>query len=282
MQEIVLEAPETELQQNEIVVQTAQPLELEASAQETMHKLLSQTSPELPQDLSQAVVNTYNGHTYARFDEVMTWEEAEAFCEKEGGHLATITSREEQLAIAQMFSDAPYSAYWLGATDKEWEGAWKWVTGEPFSWTDWYDNQPNNDNQNEFEEENYLTIVPNWNTQWNDAPNGEAYGFILELDPSEEVEGQTMLTALVASDSSQAGVSDAFLDPYGGKHYNSVYLDASQSGWISYQLDGKWDVFGVNLSTYTDASSGISIDIAIWGDGRLLYMERGYQKTDAP
>lgn len=54
-----------------------------------------------------------------------------------------------------------------------------------------------------------MTIVPNWNTQWNDAPNGEAYGFILELDPSEEVEGQTMLTALVASDSSQAGVSDA-------------------------------------------------------------------------
>jgi hypothetical protein len=282
MQEIVLEAPETELQQNEIVVQTAQPLELEASAQETMHKLLSQTSPELPQDLSQAVANTYNGHTYARFDEVMTWEEAEAFCEKEGGHLATITSREEQLAIAQMFSDAPYSAYWLGATDKEWEGAWKWVTGEPFSWTDWYDNQPNNDNQNEFEEENYLTIVPNWNTQWNDAPNGEAYGFILELDPSEEVEGQTMLTALVASDSSQAGVSDAFSDPYGGTHYNSVYLDASEYGWVSYQLDGKWDVFGANLSTYTDASSGISIDIAIWGDGRLLYLERGYQKTDAP
>ena len=69
----MLEAPETELQQNEIVVQTAQPLELEASAQETMHKLLSQTSPELPQDLSQAVANTYNGHTYARFDEVMTW-----------------------------------------------------------------------------------------------------------------------------------------------------------------------------------------------------------------
>lgn len=73
-----------------------------------------------------------------------------------------------------------------------------------------------------------------------------------------------------------------FSDPYGGTHYNSVYLDASEYGWVSYQLDGKWDVFGANLSTYTDASSGISIDIAIWGDGRLLYLERGYQKTDAP
>lgn len=281
-QEIVLDAPETEVQESEIAIQTAQPLELEAGAQETMHELLSRTSPALPQNLSPDAVNTYNGHTYARFDEVMTWEKAEAFCENAGGHLATITSRQEQLAIAQLFSDAPYSAYWLGATDKEWEGAWKWVTGESFDWTNWYDNQPDNDDQNEYEEENYLTTVLNWNTQWNDAPNGEEYGFILELDPSNEVEGQTMLTKLSSSGSSQAGVSDAFSDPYGGNHYNSVYLDASESGWISYQLDGKWDVFGANLSTYTEASSGISIDVAIWGDGRLLYMERGYQKTDAP
>ena len=281
-QETVLDAPKAEVQESEIIIQTAQPLELEANAQETMHELLSRTGLEIPKNLSPDAVNTYNGHTYARFDEVMTWEDAEAFCENAGGHLATITSRQEQLAIAQLFSEAPYSAYWLGAKDKEWEGAWKWVTGEAFDWTNWYDNQPDNDNQNEYEEENYLTAVLNWDTQWNDAPNGEEYGFILELDPFEDAEGQMMLTNIASSGLSQTGVSDAFSDPYGGSHYNSVYLDASQSGWISYQLDGKWDVFGANLSTYTDASSGISIDVAIWGDGRLLYMERGYQKTDAP
>lgn len=74
-----------------------------------MYEFLPQTSLKLPhQDLPSAVVNTYNGHIYTRFEEVITWEKAEAFCEKEGGHLAIVSSRGEQLAIAQMFSDVPY------------------------------------------------------------------------------------------------------------------------------------------------------------------------------
>ncbi|MGN0486576.1 MAG: hypothetical protein ACI4GB_05015 [Acutalibacteraceae bacterium] len=38
---------------------------------------------------------TFNGHTYQRFDESMTWKEAKAYCESLGGYLATITSSAE-------------------------------------------------------------------------------------------------------------------------------------------------------------------------------------------
>lgn len=34
----------------------------------------------------------YNGHTYKRFDESMSWKDAKAYCESIGGYLATITS----------------------------------------------------------------------------------------------------------------------------------------------------------------------------------------------
>lgn len=265
----------------EIVLQTADPIELDEASQQAMHELLSSTSPQLPQNLSPANVISYNGHTYARFDEVMTWEDAEAFCENAGGHLVTISGWREQLIVSELISDGAYSTYWLGATDKDWEGAWKWVTNEDFDWTNWHENQPDNDT-NEYDSEDYLTTVGNWDAQWNDSPNGQDYGFILELDPSWNPEEQQMLTKLPMSGGSSSGVSNAFYDPYGEAHYASVYVDASENGWVSYQLDGKWSTFGANLSTYADAGSGISIDIAIWGDGRLLYMKRGYQKTDAP
>lgn len=38
----------------------------------------------------------FNGSNYKIFDDIMTWYEANEFAESLGGHLATITSNEEQ------------------------------------------------------------------------------------------------------------------------------------------------------------------------------------------
>ena len=74
----------------------------------------------------------------------MTWHEAKAFCERLGGHLATITSAREQQFVQNLIKDGSKNQYWLGATDEVREGDWRWVTGEGWGYTNWLVGEPAN------------------------------------------------------------------------------------------------------------------------------------------
>lgn len=127
--------------------------------------------------------NIYNGHRYEVFDEAMSWEEARAYCESLGGHLAAVTTQEEADYILTLTKSR--TDYWLGATDAEEEGVWKWITGETWDYTNWHFDQPDNDE----ERENYLCLVTDWQEEWNDAFNEGAasdLGFICEWDTTGE------------------------------------------------------------------------------------------------
>lgn len=135
----------------------------------------------------------FNGHYYQVYDNSMTWTEAKEYCEKLGGHLVTITSIEENNYIKDLVvSNGKKNAYWLGASDSETEGVWKWVTGEPFEFSDWGTDEPNQDG-----EENYLELLVNainYSLKWNDSNlNGgggmvslQNHGFICEWDEIPE------------------------------------------------------------------------------------------------
>lgn len=60
----------------------------------------------------------------------MRWEDARACCEKLGGHLLTITSREEDEFLASLFEGGCF--FWMGLQVGE-RGP-EWVTGEPFAY----------------------------------------------------------------------------------------------------------------------------------------------------
>jgi hypothetical protein len=81
-----------------------------------------------------------SGHVYQRGNEPMTWHEAKAYCENLGGHLATISSAEENEFLYQTF--ARDQACWLGATREERSRQWRWVTGEPMNYTNWFRDEP--------------------------------------------------------------------------------------------------------------------------------------------
>ena len=63
------------------------------------------------------------------------------------GHLATITSQAEQDFIVGQFGDA-IRAKWLGGFQTpgsvEPNEGWSWITGEPFTYSNWGFNEPNN------------------------------------------------------------------------------------------------------------------------------------------
>ena len=102
----------------------------------------------------------FNGHSYQRFDTAMSWAAAKAFCETKGGHLATITSQAENDFIS---ANLRTDNYWLGGTDEAFEGVWRWITGEPWTYTSWDVGKPNHIVANE----NY--IVANQTTsKWSD------------------------------------------------------------------------------------------------------------------
>jgi hypothetical protein len=121
---------------------------------------------------------------YGRYEKIrglIAWDNAKEDALLRGGHLLTITSAAEygQIASALGPNFGNQEAWWIGATDWEEEGAWKWVTGERWSYSPWSPQEPNGGST-----ENYAHIQY-WDPYgWNDAPGsagmGYTVGYILE------------------------------------------------------------------------------------------------------
>lgn len=131
-------------------------------------------------------------HKYEIFRETPTWEEAKAACEAKGGHLATITSQEEQKMIESL--NTQNSKLWIGGY-KNSAGQWCWVTGELWKYQNWGDGEPNN-SSNVVADESCVAV---WPVKWNDLANSNTYeqsGYVCEWEASDaaeetQVEGYT-------------------------------------------------------------------------------------------
>ena len=142
-------------------------------------------------DLVPTCLETYNNHIYALYDVVTSYENANRYAQALGGHLATITSKEENDYIISLKNKGAFTSKhcWLGATDLDSEGTWKWCTGEEFSYSNWDVGQPDN-YSDLYGTENYLEI---WeNGYWNDANNCNTIlkGFIVEIEPLTEIKSE--------------------------------------------------------------------------------------------
>lgn len=107
-----------------------------------------------------------NGHYYQRVDKSISWLSAKAECAAKKGHLATVTSVEEEAFLnTSMFSY--YNAYSLGGT-KENTGVWRWITGEAFSYT------PGNNFSGDLGEDYLYQKYNEWR-DWTGASNLDGY-----------------------------------------------------------------------------------------------------------
>ena len=232
--------------------------------------------------LSQAAsVIVYQGHTYARYDNIISWTQAETFCQKAGGHLATVTSRRENQVIRALLKDAPLGEYYLGGSDTVFEGDWNWSDGEPFSYNGWASGQPDN-YRHEQGDEDYLETGSAYDYKFNDTSLNAEAGYILEVDPAVEEENVTWLADLQPVHLYYADYQDSVTDHYGNDHFGSMYLDASNRGSMEYDLGGKYSRLTGSISTFADAQSDAVFEIVIWGDGEILFSGFNYRKTEAP
>lgn len=137
-------------------------------------------------------VTFYRGHSFRLIEDPnITWEDAQAYCVSLGGHLATSTNIGKNSFLTRLSRN---KRVWLGATDKETEGVWKWVTGEDWDFTNWAENMPDNAGG----DEHYLHLNFGFMGQWNDVSNDQklAYneGFICEWDFTELPEPAVSIT----------------------------------------------------------------------------------------
>ncbi len=117
-----------------------------------------------------------NGHYYKYFSLPMTWDDAEAFCRGLGGHLVTISDAAENEAVhAMMLTNEAH--IWMGGNDRETEGSFYWITGEPFIYTNWADGEPSNGGGIQHVVQMYV------NGQWDDGYTTDAQPFVCEWEP---------------------------------------------------------------------------------------------------
>lgn len=180
---------------------------VEAAIKLRNEKAQGQTENDLPFEPS-------GEHQYKIFYDTLTWEEAKAACEAMGGHLATITSEEEQQEL-NSYNGGNHNL-WIGGY-KNTDGQWCWVTGEPWKYENWGEGEPNNSSNVVADE----SCVAMWPEKWNDLANGNIYeqsGYICEWE---------------ASDSE----NDAVDDGYAGHVYDFYTLPESEweSGPITWE-----------------------------------------------
>lgn len=160
-------------------------LAVEKAIKLSNEKAKGQTGDDLPFEPS-------GEHQYKIFYDTLTWEEAKAACEAKGGHLATITSEEEQQKL-NLYNAGNHNL-WIGGY-KNADGQWCWVNGEPWTYENWGDGEPNNSSNVVAGE----SCVAMWPVKWNDLANSNTYeqsGYICEWEASDaaeetQVEGYT-------------------------------------------------------------------------------------------
>lgn len=138
---------------------------------------------------AQVVYNPTNGHYYEVVKPTtLDWLGAKADAQTRNyqglrGHLATITSAAEDQFVTTNLPEAVTLNVVLGgyqdrtAPDySEPAGGWRWVTGEPWNYTDWSPGEPNNSNGNE----DFLHFLANGH--WNDFPGAGPQGYVCEYE----------------------------------------------------------------------------------------------------
>jgi len=130
--------------------------------------------------------NAANGHFYYLLA-ASTWSNSEARAVSYGGHLATVRDVDENQWIVDTFAHYGGASrpLWIGLTDRDQEGTFQWVSGEPVTFANWnaLSGEPNNSGGSGYEEDfAYIIQEHSGNptviaTFWNDVPS-DGYGVI--------------------------------------------------------------------------------------------------------
>jgi hypothetical protein len=116
----------------------------------------------------------FDGKWYRVYAEKIPWHAAKQKCVAVAGQLAVVPDEATWTFIKRLSAGAQL---WLGATDEEVSGVWKWIDGTPVTFKAWGEGQPDNYGGNQ----HYMFILKG---TWNDIQKDGKFS-----DPSIRVVG---------------------------------------------------------------------------------------------
>ncbi|XP_077981645.1 uncharacterized protein LOC144436675 [Glandiceps talaboti] len=156
-----------------------------------------------------AVIATTFGEGNKRYEAFIgceTWHGAIASCRNKGGQLAIIgdesVDRQVQLFITNR--GITHWGFWISAHDLSAEGYWTSHTGDPLTYHNWDDNEPDNDPHSTSGcggVEDCAVMWPSHQYKWNDAICLKRFGYICEFD--DNLNGDNLKTTEAAHVSSE-------------------------------------------------------------------------------
>ncbi|XP_067290034.1 C-type lectin domain family 4 member F-like [Pseudorasbora parva] len=119
---------------------------------------------------------------YYLSNEEKSWTESRRYCTARGADLIIINNQKEQDFVKNISNG---TSVWIGLTDRDVEGRWKWVDGSSLNSSFWWSGEPNGGSL-----QNCVLTVDHdrrWPQflGWNDDPCDRAYQWICEKNISQ-------------------------------------------------------------------------------------------------
>lgn len=204
----------------------------------------------------------YDDHSFYRSDsKAASFDEAQTFAESQFGYLASINSIEEN---TWLMANGVMNGDKLGGADANQEGTWEWSSGQPFNFTNWAVNEPNNSGG----DQDYMQIYANGT--WDDAGWGVEDGArqIIEVTAVSEINNLTPGEyTLTVTDAEGAEYTSTFVV---GPVPMEITFDMTQTSTCDENGDGALvaNVTGGNAPyTYVWSSGETTADISNKGFG---------------
>ncbi|XP_070849871.1 ladderlectin-like [Chaetodon trifascialis] len=113
----------------------------------------------------------YGRRCFRYFPVAKTWALAQRICQANGGNLASVHNRYEDLYLRRLTRNR---LTWIGLSDAQQERYWFWIDGTRVNYAAWARGQPNNSYRREH------CVHMNWSAakRWNDVQCSYRYGFV--------------------------------------------------------------------------------------------------------
>ena len=238
----------------------------------------------------------YGGHSYVLFDskneigkqKKLSWDEAGKLAQKLGGHLATITSKDENKFLYDYMSKTcDYENAYFGLSDAQAEDKWKWCTEESLDEVFdeelakelWADGEPNGGRGENYGMYYYKSEPGKWNDGSNNSSN-DFFVYLFEWENLEKFERYGMSSqcaddfADVTEGTSQdISVQAIYSGEYGSKNENGKNL---KTACFSELIPGEqyviWALADIDVKDPLDSDNLLFVDQAVaQEDGTLAF-----------
>ncbi|KAF1382914.1 hypothetical protein PFLUV_G00148770 [Perca fluviatilis] len=118
----------------------------------------------------------FSSSCYLLSSQPRSWKDSRKDCRERGADLVVIDSSHKQTFISGIINRDT----WIGLTDRDEEGTWKWVDGTPLTLKRWETAQPDNGSGNPRWGDEDCAHVRAITLEWNDLSCKSALGWICE------------------------------------------------------------------------------------------------------